>query len=376
MMMDDYGQTGVDMYNTWHLFGDPSVVVQGLAAPPTGMRVAGTGFAAEGPLGGPFSPDTNEFVLSNYEDVAINFDVELDGGDWVSVFPLSGQIPVGGEVVVTASLTSAASDLPNGYFAANINFTNLDSHDGDTSKGVSITVGVPVPVIEWTLDSDPGWSMDGEWAFGQPTGQGGNSYGNADPTSGATGQNVLGVNLNGDYSLTPGGPYTLTTNGIDCSNYADTSVSFERWLNCDYQSYVINTFQISNDGETWNSLWENPSNVDTVDGSWSLQEFDISGVADGQPQVYLRWTHEVSDFAWAYSGWNIDDIIISAVDGSDAEPCPGDTDGSGDVGTDDLLLVIGEFGCTSNCGAADIDGDGVVDTNDILAVVGAWGQCD
>ena len=376
MMMDDYGQSGVDMYNTWHLFGDPSVVVQGLAAPPTGMRVAGTGFAAEGPLGGPFSPDTSEFVLSNYEDVAINFDVDVDSDDWLSVFPLSGQIPVGGEVVVTASLTSAASDLPNGNFTANINFTNLDSNDGDTSKGVSITVGVPVPVIEWTLDSDPGWSMDGEWAFGQPTGQGGNSYGNADPTSGATGQNVLGVNLNGDYSLTPGGPYALTTSGIDCSNYTDTSVSFERWLNCDYQSYVINTFQVSNDGETWSSLWENPSATGTADGSWSLQEFDISSVADGQSMVYLRWTHAVSDFAWAYSGWNIDDITITAVDGSDVEPCPGDTDGSGDVGTDDLLLVIGEFGCTSNCGAADIDGDGAVNTNDILEVVGAWGQCD
>jgi hypothetical protein len=90
--------------------------------------------------------------------------------------------------------------------------------------------------------------------------------------------------------------------------------------------------------------------------------------------VYLRWTHAVSDYAYAYSGWNIDDIVISAVDGSDTEPCTGDLDGSGDVGTDDLLAVIGDFGCTSGC-SADVTGDGVVDTNDILVVVGAWGGC-
>jgi len=42
---------------------------------------------------------------------------------------------------------------------------------------------------------DPGWSRTGEWAFGQPLGQGGDQYGYPDPTSGATGPNVLGVNL-------------------------------------------------------------------------------------------------------------------------------------------------------------------------------------
>ena len=66
--------------------------------------------------------------------------------------------------------------------------------------------------------------------------------------------------------------------------------------------------------------------------------------------------------------------MISAIDSSATEPCLGDLDGSGTVGTDDLLAVIGEFGCESGCGA-DIDGDGMVSANDILAVVGAWGSC-
>jgi len=371
-MMDEYGSVGVDMFNTWHLFGDPSVVVVGTAAPPSGMRVGGSGFAAEGPLGGPFSPDTCEFVLSNYEDQPLDFTVG-GGASWLNYFPDSGTIPVGGEVIVTASLNGSASSLGNGLHTATLAFTNMTNHDGDTEKGISINVGIPVPVLEWTFDSDPGWSVEGEWAFGQPTGQGGDSYGNADPASGATGDNVYGVNLNGDYSLDTGS-MNLTSEAIDCSSYSDTSVAFERWLNCDYQSYVINRFEVSNDGVSWTSLWENPSSGETADSSWNTQEFDISAVADGEPAVYLRWAHEVNDYAWAYSGWNIDDVVISAIDSSATEPCLGDLDGSGTVGTDDLLAVIGEFGCESGCGA-DIDGDGMVSANDILAVVGAWGSC-
>jgi hypothetical protein len=48
------------------------------------------------------------------------------------------------------------------------------------------------------------------WAFGVPTGQGGESHGFPDHASGATGRNVYGVNLNGDYSTTVGGPYFPT----------------------------------------------------------------------------------------------------------------------------------------------------------------------
>jgi len=372
-MMDEYGSTGVDMFNTWHLFGDPSLVVVGTAAPPSGMRVAGSGFAAEGPLGGPFAPNSGEFVLTNHEAQDLEFSVS-GGANWLDFGPTSGTIPVGGEVVVTASLNAAANSLGNGLHTATLSFVNNTTHDGDADKGISINVGIPVPVLEFTFDDDPGWTMQGDWAFGQPTGQGGDSYGNPDPSSGATGNNVFGVNLNGDYSLNVGS-MNLTSTAINCSSYTDTSVSFQRWLNCDYQSYVINRFEVSNNGASWTTLWENPSSGETVDSSWNTQEFDISAVADGEPMVYLRWTHEVNDYAWAYSGWNIDDVVISAVDDSVSEPCDGDADGSGDVGTDDLLAVIGAYGCSSGCGTADINQDGVVDANDILGVVGGWGPC-
>jgi hypothetical protein len=39
----------------------------------------------------------------------------------------------------------------------------------------------------------------------------------------------------------------------------------------------------------------------------------------------------------------------------------------------DVLLLLGEFGCTSNC-MADITGDGIVGVGDLMAVLGAFGQ--
>jgi hypothetical protein len=54
--------------------------------------------------------------------------------------------------------------------------------------------------------------------------------------------------------------------------------------------------------------------------------------------------------------------------------CPGDATCDGAVNVDDLLAVLGEFGCRSNC-SADTNGDGIVDVEDLLSVIGNWNGC-
>jgi hypothetical protein len=62
-------------------------------------------------------------------------------------------------------------------------------------------------------------------------------------------------------------------------------------------------------------------------------------------------------------------------DNSLASTCPGDFDGTGSVGIDDLLILLGEFGsCTANC-QGDLDGDDDVDIDDMLALISMWGDC-
>ncbi|MHC5114893.1 MAG: hypothetical protein ACYTGP_10755 [Planctomycetota bacterium] len=55
-------------------------------------------------------------------------------------------------------------------------------------------------------------------------------------------------------------------------------------------------------------------------------------------------------------------------------PCPGDVDGSGEVGFGDVLAIISAWGPCASC-PEDLNGSGAVDFADILIVIGAWGAC-
>jgi len=177
------------------------------------------------------------------------------------------------------------------------------------------------------FDSDPGWAIvngshptDG-WAFGQPTGQGQDSYGEPDPTSGATGPNVYGVNLNGDIpEYLSDNELTLTTPVIDLSTATSAQLRFQRWLGVERDTYDNARIRLSVDGGTsWQTVWEN--NGDTIDdAAWSEQIVDLTP-AIGQSQVQIQWTYGSTDGSWNYSGWNIDDVVIEG-----AMPC-----GAGDM---------------------------------------------
>lgn len=162
-----------------------------------------------------------------------------------------------------------------------------------------------------SLDSDPGWPTEGEWAFGAPAGEGGVSYGNPDPDSGCTGNKVYGVNLNGDYSTAVGGPYYLTAGPFDCGGYSNVNLKFARWLNTDAPTYVESKIEASNNGTSWSDVWEHTGGAAIADENWQTLEYDISSIADNQDTVYIRCSYQIlDDRAYPYSGWNIDDIQL------------------------------------------------------------------
>jgi hypothetical protein len=168
----------------------------------------------------------------------------------------------------------------------------------------------PVKLYDFALDTDPGWSIEGEWEFGQPTG-GGGANGNPDPNEGCTGTNVYGVNLDGDYRTAVGGPYYLTAGPLDCSGYDNIVLKLARWLNTDEPDYVASEVEVSNNGTDWYIVWEHVGSLPITDNSWQIMEYDIGAVADGQVTVYIRWSYEILDSqANPYSGWNMDDIQL------------------------------------------------------------------
>jgi len=164
-------------------------------------------------------------------------------------------------------------------------------------------------IYNFPLDTDPGWTAKYDWEFGQPTGEG--SY-NGDPTSGYSGNNVYGTNLNGDYSILSylGDETNLTTNALDLSGYSNVHLSFWRWLGIDNQLAYV---EVSNDGASWQEVWTNGGWIN--DESWNQIDLDISRVADGHDGVYIRWG--IKKFfpgaEFELPGWNIDDIQITGV---------------------------------------------------------------
>jgi hypothetical protein len=160
--------------------------------------------------------------------------------------------------------------------------------------------------VYFPLDTNPGWTTEGQWAFGIPTGGGSYCY---DPTSGHTGNNVYGYNLSGDYPDSMP-QYCLTSTAIDCSNYENITLTFWRWLGIESSSFDHATVEVSNDGSTWTTVW-NHSGSSFCDGAWIQCSYDISDVADNQPTVYIRWTMGPTDGSVTYPGWNIDDISLA-----------------------------------------------------------------
>lgn len=287
------------------------------------MGVAPTnGLAGSGYLYGPFAPDSASYTVSNGWTGPLAW-TTICAAAWFAADPPGGTLALGETATARASFSPAAYALPPGAYRSVLVFSNMGSGYA-VSVPVALTVR-DVPALQFALDSDPGWPRQGEWAFGAPYGNGGAGGGHPDPAAGATGPSVFGVNLSGDYSTTPGGPFHLTAGPFDFRAYTNVALEFERWLNTDVQPFATATLELSTNGTDWATLWQNPLNPNaanhpnkpiprtspTADGSWSHLRYDIAAAADRQPAVYVRWGYQVGSYALAYSGWNIDDIVFT-----------------------------------------------------------------
>lgn len=265
---------------------------------------------------------------------------------------------------------------PDHWYHGGDGFTFLANDGGTPPEGgdsnvaqilIQVSLPQPEPVLVFPLDADPGWSTQGQWAFGQPTGGGSH---NLDPVSGFTGPYVYGYNLNGDYGRNMPA-YYLTTSALDCSRYLNTSFRFRRWLGVERQPFDTAAIGISTDGVNWTTLWENGA-VTIADPAWTLVSFDISNHADLAPTVFLRWQMGPTDASTTYPGWNIDDIEIWAVDTS--PQCFGDLDGDLDVDIADLATLLGHYGQTGvQYHDGDLNEDGIVNLSDLAALLAVYG---
>ena len=257
------------------------------------------------PVPTPPTITTSSPLLKGTVGVAYNQTLKASGGTLPYTWSISsGSLPAG----LSLSSTGVISGTPSAATTANFTVTVTGGDSQFSTKAFSLTIAQRI--LYFPLDTDPGWSRQGQWAFGHPTGQGGTQYGYPDPSNGATGSNVFGVNLSGDYSTVVGGPYYLTAGPFNFSNNTGMTLQFQRWLNSDYQPYVTDTVEVSNNGTTWTAVFSNPWGASITDSAWTQVSYDISSVADGHSNVYVRWSYAIESYAYPYSGWNIDDVAF------------------------------------------------------------------
>ncbi len=255
-----------------------------------------------------------------------------DGGSYLP----SSLASLGGDMYQAILPAANCSDTPEYYFSAEGESSGVVYSPADAPTTVyAPAVGEFVAFMENNFDSDPGWTTAGQWAFGQPTG-GGGEYGGPDPTSGHTGNNVYGYNLSGDYPNNLSETH-LTSGPVDCTDKHDVHLSFWRWLGVEQPLYDHAYVRVSNNGTSWVTVWENASEI--ADAAWVEMNLDISGVADNQSTVYLRWTMGTTDVGWRYCGWNIDDLRLIAFECESSEPPQAIDDLSCELQKSDIRLV-------------------------------------
>ena len=268
---------------------------------PTGLQVTPFDDAAfSGSTGGPYSPAQVTYTLTNYETGTLAWNAS-SSQPWIGLTPTSGSLASGASAQVNVWIGASASTLGGGGHTGTVSISAAGV--STVERDVSLTlVGQPDHAFLWfPLDTDPGWTRTGSWQFGAPTGS-------ADPSAGASGSNVFGNNLAGNYGDDISED-TLMTGALDCSGQTDVHLSFWRWLGVEgyYDTALV---QVSTDASNWTTVWTNPGD-DMEEAAWTPCEYDISAVADNQPTVYVRWVL-MSDGSFNLAGWNIDDIALTS----------------------------------------------------------------
>ena len=283
-----------------------------------------------------------------------------DPGTMTGILSVPHTLDAGGDQVIYKAPHGVTGDT-------SFTFKANDGLDSNTAN-VDVTISTAGVVASFPLSSNPGWTTQGQWAFGTPTGAGSNG---GDPTSGYTGSNVYGYNLAGDYPNNMGTVQYLTTTAIDATGATNVKLGFWRRLGIESSTYDHANVQYSVNGTTWNTLYNHASGSFN-ELAWTYQEYAMPAAANA-PSVYVRWGMGTTDSSVTYPGWNIDDVTILG----DLPPIrPADFNGDTLVDVLDFLDFFDAFG--NETAWADFNADGSVDILDFLDYIDAFGNecCD
>ena len=124
------------------------------------------GLTATGYSGGPFSPESKVYGITNKSSQSITF-TATSSAPWLSVSPSSWLLQAGGSVDVTAVVNAQANSLPVGTHFASVIFSNQVSGLIQARPVVLTIVGTLCDAVdrcdlEWTTGGDAAWFYQAE----------------------------------------------------------------------------------------------------------------------------------------------------------------------------------------------------------------------
>ena len=113
------------------------------------------GFVSSGAVGGPFTPTSKQYLVTNPGSAPIDFAVGKESGaNWIDVSPAAGALAPGQSLAVTVSINANADALPAGAHTENVIFTNTTNGVGNTSRSVNLSVvGKALSSVDVTTDT-------------------------------------------------------------------------------------------------------------------------------------------------------------------------------------------------------------------------------
>lgn len=339
----------------------------GLSCPPLsiGLSVSpDTQFAVEGPSGGPFTPESATFQLTNLgPDASVAYQVQPNSAaPWLTIENASGTVAMGQSAQVIVSIDQAAAALlPNGKYEAQLDFVNTTTGVGNESHVVALQVGQPVAVFsedfssglgKFSLDSTSGnyWHVSSSCKDGLT--------GHSRPGSLFFGSDSTCTFALGDVSG------SVTSQAIALADTSTVSLEFSYLLGTENSSYFdAASVLVSVNGGTYQVVASNNlGGFDLSDGTgiWQTASVDLSTLLSGlsSATIRLRFAFDTIDsVANSYAGFWLDDVKVLAL----PSVCTQDADCS------DGLICNGAETCVSgSCvnGIAPSCNDGIACTVD------------
>ena len=269
------------------------------------------------------------------------------------------------------------------YFSADTDGGNTANWPSDAPLSVFSTISGTGSLTTFSDDfqSDLGWSVsttasDGPWERAVPIPNSTCLRGNPGSDADGSGQCYVTDNssANSCNSDVDSGATVLTSPILDASA-PGTYINYSRWYDNTFGSAPNqDTFLVEvsdNGGASWSTLEVvGPAGAD-ADGGWVEASYRIGDFVANTNQFRIRFTASDTDPQSVVEA-GVDAVYLTVIQ-CDEATCPQDCgDMDGNVGINDFLTLLAQWGeVGSSC---DIDGGGV-GINDFLDLLANWGPC-